>query len=323
MRDIVLHIGTEKTGTTSIQDALHSQAASLAARGFGVPRSVGYPNHTGLAMAAAEPDWVTDLSAPYPTEHLADALAAEVATMPAGIHTLVLSNEHCHSRLPDVASVQRLHRMLAPLAETVRVVVYLRRQPELAISRMSTLFRHGATISQALPPPGHDEFFYDYAALLDRWTEVFGRAAIDARLYTEAQQLDGGVVADFFHRLGVPPPVQTRTLNPSLDQVAQEILRIANSAGLSLPPGLLEKLEERHRGAGATPTRSEVAAWLSYYATSNERVRASWFPERESLFDDDMSFYPETKPPAPTADELVLAALRCAEAALDAISTDR
>jgi hypothetical protein len=323
LRDIVLHIGTEKTGTTSIQDALHSQASSLAAQGFGVPSSVGCPNHTGLAMAAAQPDWVTDLSAPCPTEQIADALAAEVATMPTGIHTLVLSNEHCHSRLPDLASVQRLHRILAPLAETIRVVVYLRRQPELAISRMSTLFRHGATISQALPPPGHDEFFYDYAALLDRWAEVFGRAAIDARLYAEAQRLEGGVVADFFHRLGVTPPVRTRALNPSLDPVAQEILRITNRAGLSLPSALREKLEERHRGAGATPTRGEVEAWLGYYATSNERVRAGWFPERDALFDNDVSLYPENRLPAPTVDELVLAALRCAEAALGAVSTDR
>src|SRR5690606_10056545 len=103
----------------------------------------------------------------------------------SGCDTLLLSNEHCSSRLISNEDILRLKDMLSPLAETTRIVVYLRRQDEALLSMYSTMVRSGS--SQGLQfPPGHViALRFDYARLLGLWADVFGRENIVPRLFNQ------------------------------------------------------------------------------------------------------------------------------------------
>ena len=53
-RDLILHIGTTKTGSTSIQHVLAQNRDALLAQGVLYPRSPGDPQHDLLAYAMME-----------------------------------------------------------------------------------------------------------------------------------------------------------------------------------------------------------------------------------------------------------------------------
>jgi hypothetical protein len=54
MLTLYLHIGTPKTGTTSLQSFLDTNRSALSYKGYLVPHSLKFPNHIGLAVASHE-----------------------------------------------------------------------------------------------------------------------------------------------------------------------------------------------------------------------------------------------------------------------------
>src|SRR5262249_2779168 len=57
----MLHSGTEKTGTTSIQAAGDANRDALLNFGVLYPKNPGKSNHVGLAIACLKPGWSMDL----------------------------------------------------------------------------------------------------------------------------------------------------------------------------------------------------------------------------------------------------------------------
>ena len=151
MDRIILHIGTEKTGTTSIQHALAHDRDALAARGFLFPQLFGSENHMEIAVYAADDGQQMELrlheldkakcDLPEYRARLRQKLADEVAD--SACHTMIISNEHCHSRLLTPSAIQRLKDLLTPFCPNIEVQVYLRRQDQLAVSLHSTRLKLG------------------------------------------------------------------------------------------------------------------------------------------------------------------------------------
>lgn len=308
-RHAILHIGVQKTGSTSIQGWLHENAAALAAQGVHVPVSLGRRVHNRLLDLARRPDRADPA--------LLDALRAELAALPAARHTLLFTSENLAAKLPDHAAVARLRALLDPFCNRYTVIVYLRRQDEFAVSVRSTEARRG----DIDPEVFFGRVPFDYAALLDRWAAVFGRDAIHPRLFVRDLMPGGDVVADFLSAAGlsVPAgPVVPSQENPSLVPAAQMLLaRLAGAARsrgyaslLDLPEHrrLAARLDSRHAGPGPLPARAEAAAYLDACQGSNEAVRAGWFPDRNRLFNEGVERYPDQATPRPdAAEELAVA----------------
>ena len=142
---IFLHVGVEKTGTTTLQVAMALNRLLLRQSGYIIPPGlVGSPSyHIGLALFAANPDAVPELrrvarlttDAAYSAflENYPNQIARELTK--ASCHTAVLSNEHCSSRLGTVTEIAKLHQILSGLARDCRVIIYLRRQDEVVASK--------------------------------------------------------------------------------------------------------------------------------------------------------------------------------------------
>ena len=131
-----LHIGMEKTGTTSIQAMMAKNRAVLKEAGYCYSRSLGSQNHVNLVVYARDDDTSdnqrkralsnTGLSLANLRAKIASELAEE-ASQNAG-HKLLLSNEHLQSRLTNLREKKRLKALLAPLAGDIDIYLYLRRQ---------------------------------------------------------------------------------------------------------------------------------------------------------------------------------------------------
>lgn len=321
-RQCILHIGTEKTGSTSIQNVMAALREQLPALGFAYPEAPGSRNHTRLALYAADSKRTKAMArrenrkggdAEAVTEQLPEDLEKELSALPAGVHTVIFSNEHCHSRLTNVEAVQRLKELLDPFFDRFRIVVYLRRQDELAVSRYSTMLRTGGFIREVLPMNLTRMFYFQYDGMLDRWSEVFGRQSVEPRLFGRDNFVDGDLIRDFFSVAGLPKlevPAETTTRNPSLIPAAQEFLLQFNrmyehAKELGRPAWIGEFMNANFAGPSRMPPRSDALRFCAAFDEGNERIRAEYFPRRRTLFSKDFNRYPETELDA-TPDAAVL-----------------
>lgn len=342
-RRILLHIGTEKTGSTAIQSALAAARPLLPAHGFALPESPGLPAHQMLAVHAADPERLGGLWHLVPEGRLeeararfAEAFAAEMAALPASVHSVILTSEHLHSRVTSEAAIARLAALLAPHAARIEVLCWLRRQDRLAVSAYSTALRNGAAGRAMFPThPAQLERYFDYDALTRRWAAVFGEDAIRLRIHGPGEPAEADAARDAFDAFGLPaallPPAPER-LNRASRAEDLVLLRAANEAmerlalARGLPPDAFAALRERLRrhvhaappGHGLRPSRAEAMAFLDRFREGNAAVCARHLPGRAALFDEDFSEYPEQAEPtaAQLAAALDLAAELLAEAFL-------
>lgn len=310
MPSAILHIGTEKTGTTTLQAFLKQNRAALDRNGFHHPEFAGRINHTGLTAYASDDDVRDDLRIDLGI-HDADDLAVfrrrfeveaadEIARHRERV--FVFSNEHCSSRLTTPGEVARLRDFLARHFERITVTVYLRRQDQVAVSLYSTLLKFGGDRWEILPDPRLRSTYWDYDRLLALWADAFGAENVVPRIFDRAELFGGSVVSDFVRQWGLGQGFgDVRDTNESLQPHAGEFLRRLNTAF----PGYVNGEFNRMRGElgarigtlfpgrGPKPARAEAIAFYRKFAAPNEAVRARWFPSRATLFSEDFSGYPE------------------------------
>jgi len=316
----ILHIGTEKTGTTSLQEFFHRNRARLAELGYVYPQSLGLRNHRALPTAAYGPQRrddftqrqgiTTDPDLRTYQAQVRHQLQQELAPYPSR-HTVIFSSEQLQSCLRTPADLDRLRRFLHGLdLEPTEVVVYLRHPVELANSLYSTAVFFGSTI--AYPPGPENEYYHNlchHQGTLTRFSQVFGPEVLRPRLYNRAELVNGSVIDDFAAAVGLPcfpdgftiPPPQ----NQSITALGLELLRRVNqilplvfTAGAQprheeLPTLLATYLNQGPRYGLSLERRRQ---YEMAFQASNDWVRAHYFPHRSRLFDE-----PHIPPPAPSA----------------------
>ena len=158
--DLYLHIGTEKTGTSSVQNFFAANRELLARKGVLYPESPGARNHIGLAAAAQDLSGMGPLRKLLGLKDRAEvelyrrklAAGLEAEYRSRAFKTVVMSGEHCSSRLVDDEEVQWLKDMLSPHFEKIKIVIYLRRQDDYLLSIYSTSVKSGAKFPLDIPP---------------------------------------------------------------------------------------------------------------------------------------------------------------------------
>lgn len=307
---LTLHIGTEKTGSTSIQRTLAARRDDLLAHGILYPRLFGSENHTELAVAAMGPRPQDTLqiqeAARTGLDHAAYAaavtrrLAEEIDA--AGVSHLLLSNEHCHGRLNDPDSIRRILDVVGRPIDVAEIVVYLRRQDRMAISMHSTRLHNGG-LGEMLPRFAAPSAYYDFNLLMSNYAGVFGADAIRPRLFERDRLVGGDVVSDLFALLDLGPPPAMGMANRSLSRQQARFLELFNArfpliveGGLNPERGpIMAAIHKVLPGPPGRPSRGQAEAFQDQFAETNRLARDRFLPDldRPSLFDDDFSGYPD------------------------------
>lgn len=201
------------------------------------PESPERENHIGLTAYALEANsgdsipLMLGLISAEETEtyraKLETALEQEIRQ--SGCSVLILSNEHCSSRIQSVAEARRLIEFLKTLSEDIRIVCYLRRQDDALLSAYSTAVRNTWDKPIALPSEGEIERRYDYYLLLNRWAEAAGLENCVVRNFHALKDRD--LLSDFIDAAGlsgVSITRETARLNPRLNAQKAEFLRLIN-----------------------------------------------------------------------------------------------
>lgn len=323
----LLHIGDRKTGSTTLQRFFTANADALAERGVRLATTGRHiDRHTGLTAYAlddalmahgARKQWrieTTDALTRFRADLTAE-LREEAAATPADA-TLLFTHEDLFQ-----ISVSAVHRLAALLQETfseIRVVVYLRRQIDRDVSEYGQSVKNDTTDRDILARRPSD-----YWTMLTPWSAAFGDDALRVRLFDRAA-FEGGDLLDDFAEAGGLPALdgleRVAPSNESLSVAAQDFMRALNVAWPKAkgPPRafITRAVLEAFGGTGRQPSRADAARLMRRYRQSNERVRAKWFPDRATLFDEDLSRFPEREAPESPASELVRIAVELVQRAL-------
>ena len=238
-RTIYLHIGTEKTGTTTLQSMFSVNRPLLARSGILYPTTPGNMNHVGLPIFALpqanRPGLYSmlQLFTPGDVEAYRNRFAADFGAEleRSACKDVILSSEHLSSRLRPPPMIRRLIDLLSKLADVIKVVVYLRPQHELAPSSYSTNVKSGSD-KPFRTPESANEYFYNYDLLTRNWERHVGRENVVARIFSRSAFKNGSLVADIFDAMSLTMPeglTIPEDKNTALGAYPLEFMRLANA----------------------------------------------------------------------------------------------
>lgn len=232
MRQLFLHIGFNKTGSTSLQKAMFVNASALEHHGILYPSDVDAPyvqRWQHVPLAAAVPgcrlEWVT----PRKMATLNDAYSNLHSKLRSSDHhTVVLSSEGFGETGMGADKLKWLKNQFSEFR--IKIVAYVRRQDHYFLS----------TYQEAIKAGRHRKFNFDdfssfgqlyFGRRLAPWREVFGFDNVIVRPFTPAIWPEKDLVSDFFKAtsINVCGIEKVEPENEGLDFRAVEFLRILNS----------------------------------------------------------------------------------------------
>jgi len=298
----VLHIGTGKTATSSIQLFLHRNRNRLADLGHLYPKTPGRTRHTRLGLFI-RPDDDLEHMVSWRREPFSSPEAFRKAFRrrlfreinQSGLSRLLFSDEALYG-CPNVA-LRRLSRFAGRIAGSVRLVVYLRRQDDHLVSRYQQVVKIGETRRLAERTQQLDlSQTYDYYARLRTWQRLLKPDEIVVRPFERDRFASGSLYQDFLDAAGIDARAedldQVRSMNESLDAESVEFLRILNvlraenEAVASLVPvdrALVKRLAGASTGPTLTLPTPSLDEFMAHWEESNRGVARDLMKETDGL----------------------------------------
>lgn len=308
-----LHIGTEKTGTTTLQNFFDVNRESILRKGFIYTKSTGRTNNRALSLAAYNPSRRDDLTMQYGISSNLDLLRHqkvivrnlrnELKRVKSNSDTIIFSSEHFQSRLTTIDEIERLSGILKMIGVTdISVILYLRRPADIATSLYSTAIISGSVLET--PPPPRNPYFNNvcyHKNTIEKFSAVFGSGAMILRIFEPGELSNGSIIDDMLGVIGIPNDDSyeiPQDQNKSLSVVGINLLRHLNS---TIPEFIDNKRNPvRQHLAGSMdkyfsnskyimPDRLYKEYDLEFHDSDNW-VRANYFPNRKKLFSDEIPY---------------------------------
>lgn len=237
MKKAIIHIGCEKTGSTSIQNFLSKHRGDLLKdHGILFPRSLGRANHTKFAIYACDESrnltrfLKEDQTLASFRESLKDDFLKEIRSCSWSV--LIISAEWLHPRIRSPAEFFRIKVLLEEIVDDIEILMYIRSQDEMAVSLYSTSVKAGNYDSFKFPSivGTNLPYYYDFLSIYKNWKAYFGVGNVKVKVFNQFHMRDGDVVKDFLTYLSIDfGPVAKATMdNKSLSEEGLILLRSFN-----------------------------------------------------------------------------------------------
>ncbi|NKF49423.1 hypothetical protein G3R49_02355 [Shewanella sp. WXL01] len=260
MQKLYLHIGTGKTGSTSIQRTLSKVRGDF----------YFFSDSENGAKIFDNPDEFK-------------------ARLEAGreYKKIIYSSEW--SYLADAAAVKALHESISTDFD-VEVIIYFRRQDEFEVSRYQQVAKHGDGLSRggqgAIPTFSAVEL--NYFDIAEKWGQFFN---VTVRIFQRSKLVDGDVVLDFASLVGVNvAPSEVIRANESAGIVEVKLGHIINQLKLHhLKPVLLKGAPP---SAPSKASAEQMRLFYEQFKYSNQQLFDKYLNGIQG-FDEDFSRYPK------------------------------
>ena len=303
MKQTILHIGLEKTGTTSIQFLLRQNREQLLRSSILVSKGSASGNNFQLAVASFakyRADGLTRQLSIGSEAELQKFRQATIQSLATEIKTtapekLILSSEHFQSRLLGTADIALLKTLLEEAGcKNFKVLIYLRDPLKIAMSHHGMAIKKGIHVTEEFYRPEHRRISHiiDHKKTLTNWAAVFGESNMDVRLYPEGQSGEV-LIADFLEAVHVGADQldtsKQELRNVNLNALALEALNQINAKTdrvrlLAEDRWLFNRLEKQFAGRGLVPSAQVIELFAEHFASDHKQIAKRWFDSQDPLF---------------------------------------
>jgi hypothetical protein len=282
--DAILHIGAGKTGSSAIQAFLRTNAPVLSQYGFAIPSQEFrfVPQISGHQVFGFQKFFDADGVGLF--HRLNFMMQAREG------RTVILSAENISN-----GENYRYFRKFCQEFRT-KVIFYIRRQDDYLASAWQQWFGKvhadlDAWLDGAMRNSAH------WGQVIDCWSGMIGAGDVVPRVFERKYFEAGDVVQDFAIALGLSEAERTnliltaREINPSYSHVITSLVAgrrdlFETAHDNRFYKFIAELTAGRYTGGGdlSLISRAGRARIVAHYEQENERVRATYFPERATLF---------------------------------------
>lgn len=328
MKTLYLHIGTTKTGTTSIQKFCLQNQLLLQKKNYCFPDSIyRYENkenatfrykgihRNGHFLVGS----VWDADGGHDTaeeERLYNEGMANVAALFQTYDNVILSDEGIWymSSYGKRDLWDKLQTHAKEHHYQIKIIVYLRRQDDFFISNWNQAVKENHmtdSIEKNLEETMKTRIKrYAYGEKLDSISQIFGKEHIIVRRFEPQAFYNGNIYADFLHCLGLElteeyKPLESATNNTSLEGNTLEIMRILNTVPELDSQTRLLYLESLRAITKISDCKcsmlsyDERKALMSRFEEGNRHVAETYIHDGKPLFDTDTATLPKWQPVNP------------------------
>ncbi|EJA9306123.1 hypothetical protein MUJ91_001283 [Campylobacter lari] len=302
-----VHIGTVKTGTTTIQKFLSNNKNILLEYRFKYSE-VFFTNckHDDLAKLIIQEEHLS-----LKREVISNIKNSEYKQQILKLKNEIDNNKDCKFLFStegiswlfsDEKFIQILQKLLYEIGfSKIYIVLYLRNTADLLASLSNQEIKNGHKednmYSLKVSP---DKYFrthsYNNQWLCQNYSKVFGKENLIIKIFDKNEFYQGDLLKDFIHSIGlkwnkrfVIPLIQ----NESIDLLGIELMQRINNFGLggflgenskSLRNFFMKFFRSKDCDIKFQPPKAIVQSYLDYFEESNEWVRKEFFPHKERLF---------------------------------------
>ena len=299
MATLYIHIGTHKTGTSTIQNTLN----------------LNLNNHLGIKRDLGVIGTIREFYQMMSMKEEERALTRKVADtinpfirecLPLGMQKFLISFEGFSGNFNDgyrhsqtVASALQQVTDALHAIDDVKIIIYLRRQDDFVESIYNQTIKEGSSKTFGDYILTLDKEHFNWEKLLEHYAAVFGQENLIVKRY-DKKHLPGteSLLKDFYAILGINDfQMPQGNSNLGLSKEAIEVARVVNGH-LNAPRqkqelrALLEATNQKEVYEKYSLFETEAArrAFLKQYQESNRTVAATYFGETD-LFDNDFGNY--------------------------------
>jgi len=206
---LILHIGTEKTGTSSIQAFLNFNRNNLESQGIHYLRCAGDTNNRKIPAAILDETANDDyfkLNMLNTKESIINFkkqfwldFHEEITNLDSRLHTVIISSEHFHSRVNSYELTLKLKKKFDIYFSEIKIICYLREQSEMCESWYSTALKNGhyESFKQFIIQCNPQNNYYNHKTMLENWKLAFGINALKVRIFDKNNFINKDLIDDF------------------------------------------------------------------------------------------------------------------------------
>ena len=338
MRELILHIGTQKTGTTSIQKCFKINREVLASNYIFSPQTldIGNGHHRWITCISNDEEYVDSFIAnqqfktqeerKQKIDQKYKEFIEEVKQHDEG--KWVISCEHAQSELKKTREIQKLKDILENLFNKITIILYIRKPISSTISMWSQDIKYGRKYSE-IPRP--EQPFYEnivnHKKTLERWLSVFSKDQIIVKRFQSVDFKNGDLIKDFFFAAGMEfkndylmPEKENQSLSflgiKSLGYINEYvpffvknddlIHGVARNKERSILMTYIQKFTSM--GEKYLPTEKVYMEYEEFYRESDEWVRKEFFPDDITLWckSDKKEFQEKIDPKISASEQMLL-----------------
>lgn len=201
MKTVYIHIGREKTGTTSIQNFLALNFEVLKKRGFMYPIKENalytyWNQHVPIVASLTEKKIFAIGEKNILNKRPLEQLCIDINR--SNCQNIIISSEYLNSM--DKQYIKQLREYFSNYI--CIIIIYLRRYDEFLLSNAQERMKIGRDNTYYLERYKNHKQLYSYE-LINNWADIFGKDNIRVKVFEKSKFYKNNLYADFLKELGI------------------------------------------------------------------------------------------------------------------------